>query len=142
MLPLNRSNTPQDDSEGKKYKTGFPALADRLAAYPDYEGFVFRRFDRMSAQNLLHLESKLTYLEWRVDQFDYQAIYTGDNERLRSIRTWEAFEEKARDESRPENSRMKLIVEIEETLAKYRKQDHPAQINMLANELTKTQNCN
>jgi len=124
MLPLNRGKTPQGSSEGRQYKTGFPALADRLAACPDYEGFVFRRFDRVSAQNLLHLESKLAYLEWKLDQSDYQAIHIGDNETLRSIRTWEAFEETARDKSRPENIRMKIIGEIEETLAKYRTSHH------------------
>ncbi|KAK1829171.1 hypothetical protein QBC39DRAFT_357310 [Podospora conica] len=100
-------------------KTGFPALAKRLSTFPDHEGFVFRRFDRLSARNLLHLESKLAYLEWKLDQTDDQAAQSKDTETLRSIRTWEAFEENAKDKDRPENWRMRISDEIEVTLAKY-----------------------
>jgi len=56
------------DIENISEGTGFPALARRLAMNPDYEGFIFRTFDRLSARNLLHLESKLAYLEWKLDQ--------------------------------------------------------------------------
>lgn len=100
--------------------TGFPALAKTLSRFPDHEGFVFRRFDRLSARNLLHLESKLAYLEWKLHQADHQALHTGDNEELRSIRTWEAFEENAKDQNRPENRRMKICEEIDRALTKYR----------------------
>ncbi len=107
-------------------RTGYPALARKLSSFPDHEGFVFRRFDRLGARNLLHLESKLAYLEWKLDQADDQALYSGDNETLRSTRTWEAFEENAKDESRAEHKIMRICEDMEATLAKYRMSTSPA----------------
>lgn len=101
-------------------RTGFPELARRLAINPDYEAFIFRKFDRLSARNLLHLESKLAYLEWKLDQADNQAADSQDNETLRSIRVWEAFEDNAKDNTRPEHAHMRIAEETRETLKEYR----------------------
>jgi hypothetical protein len=101
--------------------TGFPLLAERIALNPDCETFIFRRFDRLSARNLLHLESKLAYLEYKLDKADEQAFGSPDNETCRSIRAWEAFEELAQDPARPEHRRMQLAEQIRETLKEYRK---------------------
>lgn len=107
------------DVENMPERKGFPALAHRIANNPDYETFIFRKFDRLSARNLLHLESRLAYLEQKLDQADEQAI-RGDNEALRSIRSWEAFEENAKERTRPEHARMKIEREIGEVLKEYR----------------------
>ncbi|RSL53966.1 hypothetical protein CEP53_007574 [Fusarium sp. AF-6] len=103
------------DVENVRDGTGFAALAQR------YEAFIFRKFDRLSARNLLHLESRLTYLEWKLDQADAQASNAQSNETLRSLRAWEAFEENTKDEARPEYMRMKIAEEIKETLKEYRR---------------------
>ncbi|KAK4073087.1 hypothetical protein Purlil1_13136 [Purpureocillium lilacinum] len=50
------------DTASEADGTGFPLLAGRMALGPDYETFIFRRYDRLSARNLLHLESRLAYL--------------------------------------------------------------------------------
>lgn len=100
-------------------RTGFPALADNTANNPNYETFIFRKFDWLSARNLLHLESRLAYLEQKLNQLDVQAVH-GDNEELRSIRSWEAFEENAKDKDRPEHARMIIEREIREVLKEYR----------------------
>lgn len=115
------------DVENVRDGTGFPALAKKIAINPDYEAFIFRKFDRLSARNLLHLESRLTYLEWKLDQADAQATHTRDNETLRSLRAWEAFEENAKDVARPEYARMKIAEEIKETLKEYRKLSYRSQ---------------
>ncbi|KAH7013423.1 hypothetical protein EDB80DRAFT_371775 [Ilyonectria destructans] len=107
------------DIENVTERTGFPVLADRIAFNPDYEAFIFRKFDRLSARNLLHLESRLAYLEWKLDQADEQAAHSPDNETRRSIRVWEAFEENAKNEARPEHARMRIAEEIRETLKEY-----------------------
>lgn len=95
-------------------------MARRLAINPDYEAFIFRKFDQLSARNLLHLESRLTYLEWKLDQADDQAANSQDNERLRSIRVWEAFEDNAKEDARPEHAHMRIAEEIREPLKDYR----------------------
>lgn len=112
------------DIENVADKTGFPALARKIAINPDYEAFIFRKFDRLSARNLLHLESKLAYLEFKLDKADELAANSRSTETLRSIRTWEAFEDLAkRDEAGPEHARMRIAEEIREVLKEYRKTD-------------------
>ncbi|KAK3293541.1 uncharacterized protein B0H64DRAFT_465913 [Chaetomium fimeti] len=101
-------------------RTGFPLLAQRISLSPDYESFIFRKFDRLSARNLLHLEGKLAYLEHKLDQADEQAaLPTADNEARRSVRAWEAFEENAANPDRPEHMHMKLAEQVHETLKEY-----------------------
>ncbi len=109
------------DVENVTARGGFALLARKMAAIPDYETFIFRKFDRLTARNLLHLESKLTYLEWKLDKADEQAALSSNNETLRSIRVWEAFEENSKRTGRPESDRMKIAEEIRETLKEYRK---------------------
>ncbi|OAA54183.1 hypothetical protein ISF_08410 [Cordyceps fumosorosea ARSEF 2679] len=109
------------DVENGTGREGFPRLARRMAETPDYETFVFRKFDRLSARNLLHLESKLAYLEWQLDKADEQAAASPDNETLRSLRVWEAFEENSKHAGRLEQTRMKIAEDIRETLKEYRK---------------------
>jgi hypothetical protein len=109
----------QVDIENVTERTGFPGLANKIAINRDYEAFIFRKFDRLSARNLLHLESRLAYLERKLDQVDEQAE-RGDNETLRSLRAWEAFEENSTDVARPEHARMKIEREMGETLKEYR----------------------
>lgn len=108
------------DTASEADGTGFPLLAGRMALGPDYETFIFRRYDRLSARNLLHLESRLAYLEWKLAQADREAAASRDNEVLRAVRVWEAFEEHARDPSRPECARMKLAEQVGEALKEYR----------------------
>ena len=105
--------------ENKPQETGFPALSRQPAINPDYEGFVFRTFDRLSARNLLHLEAKLACLEWKLARADERAA-RGDNDALRSTRAWEAFEESAKQDDRLEHGRMKICEEIKESLKEYR----------------------
>ncbi|KAK4454923.1 hypothetical protein QBC34DRAFT_103664 [Podospora aff. communis PSN243] len=108
---MNVENAPE--------ASGFPALARRIALNPDYESFIFRKFDRLSARNLLHLEGKLAYLEYKLDQADKQALNAADNESHRSMRAWEAFEQNSEDAQRPESAHMKIAEQIRETLEKY-----------------------
>lgn len=93
-------------------RIGIPLLAQRIALGPDYEAFIFRKFDQLSARNLLHLESRLGYLEYKLDQADRQAEHGLDNETRRSIRAWEAFEENAKDKDRPGHAWMKIVEEV------------------------------
>jgi hypothetical protein len=110
------------DIETADPATGFQALAKAIALSPDYECFIFHRFDRLAARNLLHLEAKLRYLQHKLDEADKLALSpSADNESRRSIRAWEAFERNAADPSRPEHAQMKLAEQIQETFEKYRR---------------------
>ncbi|KAF2033187.1 hypothetical protein EK21DRAFT_98475 [Setomelanomma holmii] len=44
-----------------------------IARNPDNETFIFRRFDRSAARNILHLQARLIALEHEIDQLDEEA---------------------------------------------------------------------
>ena len=44
-------------------RDGYPALAKWIARDPDNETLIFRRFDRLAARNILHLQAQLIALE-------------------------------------------------------------------------------
>ncbi len=111
--------------------TGFPLMARRLAISQDYDAFIFRKFDRLSARNLLYQESRLACLEQRLEQADAQAaaqakeelasLPRGEgSETLRSIRAYETFEKNSKDTMRTEHVRKALCDDIERTLKDYR----------------------
>lgn len=111
--------------ESRLDRNGYPALAAWTARNPDYDTFIFRRFDRLSAYNLLVLESQVTALEAGLDQLDEQALRTSvlnpeDLELSRSVRNWEVFAERAKDQSLPEYKRMVILNEISAKLKEYR----------------------
>src|SRR5262245_42300445 len=107
--------------------TGFAGVARRLARNPDYESFIFRKFDRLSIRNLLHLEAKLAHLEYKLDRADEPAAHpSATTEALWSARSWEAFEDNAAREGHPDHVRMKIAEQVQETLKEYRKSDPPS----------------
>jgi uncharacterized protein DUF6594 len=108
------------ESMNTQERRGFPGLAQKIANSPDYETFIFRKFDQLSARNLLHLESKLTYLEFKLDLADKKAALDLNIETVRSILTWEAFENSAREKREPETERMEIAEEISRVLKEYR----------------------
>ncbi|KAK4159940.1 hypothetical protein QBC43DRAFT_326365 [Cladorrhinum sp. PSN259] len=75
-------------------QTGYPALGDFLAADPDSESLVFRKFDRLSARNLLSLQSEIIALEAESKRLDREICF-GDEELLASVGRWETLLEKA-----------------------------------------------
>ncbi|KAF2653850.1 hypothetical protein K491DRAFT_769235 [Lophiostoma macrostomum CBS 122681] len=71
-----------------RYISGYPALAAFIASDIDQTSAIFKRFKRLGARNLLHLESELAELEAKQDNFD-EAELQGKNWQTRSIRYFE-----------------------------------------------------
>jgi hypothetical protein len=113
---------PLDLEKGhaKPHLYGFASVAELIASDEDKSGTIYRRFDKLSARNLLYLESKLAILESAQERFDEEDGTIFD---LKSAATsWEEFEEQAKDCDRPElQKRMTLVKEIAATLKTYRK---------------------
>lgn len=59
-------------------RDGYPALAAWIGRDPDNETFVFRKFDRLSVRNLLHLKCQLIQLEDEIDKLDDEARKSSD----------------------------------------------------------------
>ena len=99
---------------------GYPSLAAFMASDRDRAApFIFKRFGRLSARNLLHLESELAELECRLDALDEQDKRDPDSreESLQCARSWQKFKQRCQRE--PE--RMELIRDIRSTMREYSK---------------------
>lgn len=107
------------DIELGHLRDGYPALSSWIARDPDGETLVFRKFNRMSARNLLHLQCQLTGLEREIDQLDDQARRSADREEQQSSRRWETLIEHAKDPNRPEKKRLKKAEELSVMLKEY-----------------------
>ena len=102
-------------------RDGYPALAAWIAHDPDNESYVFRKFDRLSARNLLYLQSQLIALEGTLDRLDEETQESQDMELRLSAQRWETFEKNAEDPNRPESPRMELTKVLQKKIKEYRK---------------------
>lgn len=109
------------DVELGHVRDGYPSLASWIARDPDNETFVFRKFDRLAARNILHLQSRLIVLEHEIDQLDEQARAGNDFEARQSSRRWETLMLHASDPNRPEKKRVEKLEELKKLLREYRK---------------------
>jgi hypothetical protein len=114
------SNKPQPgDVELGQVRDGYPALASWIARDPDHETFIFRRFGKLAARNLLHLQARLIALEHEVDQLDDEARKSSDFEAKQSSRRWETLMKHACDANRPENTRVEKLEQLRNLLREY-----------------------
>ena len=68
----------QHDVELRHIRDGYPALAAWIGRDPDNETFVFCKFDRLSARNLLHLQCQLIQVEDEIDKLNDKARKSSD----------------------------------------------------------------
>ena len=99
-------------------RDGYPALAEWVARDPDHETFIFRRFDRLAARNLLNLQSELVAIEDKLDQMD-------EDSRLRldaGLMCWETFTEEVVDQESEGHAkeRRRLYDKLERRVKDYR----------------------
>ena len=81
-------------------RDGYSAVAAWIARDPDNETFIFRKFDRLSARNLLYLQSELFALEEKLEQFDRETAESNDIDLKQSARKWDIFATKRKCETR------------------------------------------
>ncbi|OAG07077.1 uncharacterized protein CC84DRAFT_1216081 [Paraphaeosphaeria sporulosa] len=107
------------DIELGRVRDGYPALAAWIARDPDGEAFVFRKFDRLAARNILHLQCRLIALEHEIDCLDEETRTKGDDESKQSLRRWETLITSSKDTARPENKRLAMLDELKGLLEEY-----------------------
>lgn len=98
---------------------GYPAIASFIARDPDHESFVFRRFNKLTARKLLHMQSELLELEQRLTDLDEEAANSNDHVLHGSMRRWEDFERNSQSREQ-ERLRKELGETIELKLDRYR----------------------
>lgn len=109
---------------GPRHVNGFPSLAAFIASDRDYTTLISKRFDRLAARNLLHLQSELARLQRKLDSMDFastQDIGTESTLRMKQyLRNWDDFILASNDLS-AEKERFELVKCIQATLKGYRK---------------------
>ncbi len=107
---------------------GFPRVADNIACDPDRTSTIFRRFDRLSARNLLYQEAQIAELESRQNRSDKQDLTAATSTFIGCHGDWRKFEAYATERNgdgsfaKPDQAaRLELALEIKDKLNEYRK---------------------
>ncbi|KAF2113986.1 hypothetical protein BDV96DRAFT_495249 [Lophiotrema nucula] len=103
----------------RHYLTGYPSLAAFIASDRDQTSAIFKRFKRLGARNLLHLQSELAELEARQDELDDEARRSQDLFTKQCLRNWPEFCLAASSDER-QRERKELAEAIKATLRDYR----------------------
>jgi hypothetical protein len=103
-------------------RDGYRTVAAWIARDPDNETFIYRRFDQLSARNLLYLQSEVLVLERRLERLDAETAKSADMELKDSARRWEIFSKNAENRVE-ERARMDLVFEIRAKIKEYRKSE-------------------
>lgn len=110
-----------------EYANGFPTLAAYIASDSDLA--IFRRFDHLSARNLLYLQAELVTLEAdlvALDAADLVSERAKDMDSMLASRSWDTLAWKAKNDiNGQEAKRMALILKIRPLMAEYRKSPPP-----------------
>jgi hypothetical protein len=107
---------------------GFPRVAAKITADPDKTTTIYRRFDRLSARNLLFLEAELAELEALQDQYDAEDTNSADFTTISCHSDWRKFERWAGEKDgngryvqQRQRDKMDLALRIKDKLKEYRK---------------------
>jgi len=121
-LELGPDIGPQSEPGATSKCSGFIAVSSKIAYDPDKSTTIYRRFDRLSARNLLFYQAELAELEYqqmRLDKMDWEARAQEDMEAIRCQMDWGTFERAAQRPGR-EMKKMTVAKKIRNTLEKYR----------------------
>lgn len=104
---------------------GYAAVAESLSRDPDKETYVFRRFDKLTARNLLNLQGELMALQAELDDLDAEAALSPDPVLDASMMSWQVMEENSKDttsrDGGEERRRIAVAKELAVKLKAYRK---------------------
>jgi hypothetical protein len=104
---------------------GYATAASSIAQDPDKETYVFRRFDRLTARNLLNLQGELLAIQNQLDALDAKAASSSDPDLHSSMRSWEALARNAKGSQdrngEEEIKRLEIASKLKVKLRKYRK---------------------
>ena len=115
------SKDPEHSAIELHYVKGYPSLAAFIASDCDHSTAIYRRFDRLSARNLLYLQSDLTELEATQDALDAEYLRASTDDK-QSARSWQALKRKAKlPGSLKEQRRLEVALEIREKIREYSK---------------------
>lgn len=107
----------------KKQGRGFALVASKIASDTDKTTTIYRRFDELSARNLLFYQAELAELEDLQREYDKEDVNAKDHVSIECQRDWSEFAKHAAEEGlvqKREKEKMELAMKMRETLEKYR----------------------
>lgn len=114
---MDPSDVERDPPEARR--DDYPSIAAWMACDQDNETFIYRKFDELSARNLLNMQSEVIELEAKLKALDEETRQGTDTELKQSARKWETFRKNAASRDQ-ERVRMELAKEIRSKLREYR----------------------
>jgi hypothetical protein len=122
------------DKEGMqiRYVTGYASLAAFIASDPDHSTAIYRRFDELSARNLLYLQSELAELKARQDELDQEDI-RGNLDDKRRAKDWKVLRDRADSGDINARERLDLIHNIRSKLKEYSMSEKSVPVEELTN---------
>lgn len=118
-------------------KEGFANVARWLSLDRDNETFIYRRFNELSARNILYLQCELLDLEKKLNELDKKDVTSDDMDLKDVARTWETFMQRFEEGNSEAVVRMELITKLRAKIKEYRTPSfslHPT-INMLIEQM-------
>jgi hypothetical protein len=113
------ANDVEKDTLEVVYVKGYLSLAAFIAGDRDKSTAIYRRFDRLSARNLLYLQSELQELGGRQDASDAEDLH-GDLQAKKSVRDWQVLKKRANQQNNErEKEHLELVFEIRDKLKEY-----------------------
>jgi hypothetical protein len=104
---------------------GFALVAAKIASDADKTTAIYRRFDELSARNLLYYQAQIAELEEELKEYDdgdRNARNTvEDDEVVDSLSDWSVFERRAEEGVLRDKRKMELVEKIREKLERYRR---------------------
>jgi hypothetical protein len=94
---MNPSNTSSDPETRSPSLLGYPRLAQVYADDPDGETLVFRKFDELSARNLLRMQSGMLFLETKLQDLDRVMCSGKSPDKWRTLLSYQAIGRHAQD---------------------------------------------
>ena len=109
----------RDAEREEKIVVGYASLAAEIARDEGKSAYIYRRFARISARNLLYLQSQLATLETQLQQYDDQDLQVSTDDK-KSARNWELLSERAKQKGGGrENERLDLIDQLSQKIKEY-----------------------
>jgi len=125
---MNNANESRCCRAGQsRAHNGFPRVADKIASDPDKTTTIYRRFDRLSARNLLFLEAEVAELEALQNKYDADDLIAANEVVIESHSSWRKFERYATEKDQDgrytqpsQAAKMELALKIRDKLKEYR----------------------
>ncbi|EPE32086.1 hypothetical protein GLAREA_12168 [Glarea lozoyensis ATCC 20868] len=119
--PLEPDRTTLVDPGGGiiNCKRGFAAVAEKIVFDPDRSTTIYRRFDKLSARNLLFYQAELAELEELQDKYDEEDCNEKDAISKECQRDWLELKKRATEGREREKARFGLCMEIREKVERY-----------------------